>query len=177
MLDAILKLMEAKPAVIRKTLAFYFDLALPALAFAIPLLVSGPQLLTGSIVNCFLFLSAVYSNRKTQTAIVIGPSIAALLNGLVFGKFTPFLAYFLPFIWIGNLILIKTFKKADIVNVITSSFLKSSFLLVFAFLYFKFSLVPQIFLTAMGIFQLITAVFGGVLFLGINKYVRLRKTN
>ena len=38
--------------------------------------------------------------------------------------------------------------------------------------YFKLNVVPEIFLTAMGAFQLITGVIGGMMFLGINKIIK-----
>lgn len=181
--SCILKLMIVREATVDKSVIFAIDRFLPVVAFAIPFFISGPQLLTGSLVNCFLFLTSIYSSKKSQIAVIILPSIGALLNGLLFGKFTPFLAYFLPFIWIGNFILVKSFTRfvrhsgegrnpdwiPTFVGMTLATLLKSSFLFIFAFVFFKLQIVPQIFLTAMGIFQLITAVIGGVLFLGINK--------
>ncbi|MBI5126964.1 hypothetical protein HZA76_00720 [Candidatus Roizmanbacteria bacterium] len=165
--------MKTETVTIDKTALSSLNLVLPVLAFIIPFFVSGPQILTGSLVNCFLFLSAAYSSKRTSSAVIFLPSIAALLNGLVFGKFTPFLAYFLPFIWIGNFILISTYKKnPTFVGMILSALLKSLFLFIFAFVFFKLSIVPQIFLTAMGLFQFFTAIFGGILFLGINKLIK-----
>ncbi|PIQ72515.1 hypothetical protein COY13_00400 [Candidatus Roizmanbacteria bacterium CG_4_10_14_0_2_um_filter_36_35] len=188
--------MKTKTLTVNRSFLFSLDLLLPVLAFTIPLFISGPQLLTGSLVNCFLFLTAVYSSKKIQTSVVVFPSIAALLNGLLFGKFTPFLAYFIPFIWMGNFLLVRTFSVTlrqaqsdkDIMvsptnhdhdsgqarmtkGIIISSFLKSLFLFIFAFIFFKLSIVPQIFLTAMGVFQFITAILGGLIFLGINKII------
>lgn len=157
---------------LKKILILPINIALPLFAFAIPLFVSGPQLLTGSLVNCFLFLSTSYSSKKTQATVIILPSIAAILNGVIFNKFTPFLAIFLPFIWIGNWILVQTFKKKSFLNVLLSAFLKSMFLFLFAFMFFKLSIVPKLFLQAMGVFQFITAVVGGIVFLGINRFIK-----
>lgn len=157
------------------TKADYFPLrwVIPLLAFSLPLLVSGPQLLTGTLVNCLLFLAASSFSRRDQAAIAIAPSIGAILNGLLFGSFTPFLAYFLPMIWIGNIILMNTYLALEnrrvALRIIVPAFLKSAFLFLFALIFFKLGLVPRIFLTAMGILQFGTALVGGVLFLSIRK--------
>jgi hypothetical protein len=39
------------------------------------------------------------------------PSIAALMNGVIFGSFTIFLAYILPAIWIGNYLFISIIQR------------------------------------------------------------------
>lgn len=162
-----------------KSLTIYQNIII-GLAFFIPFLISGPQLLTGTLVNCLLILGIRFVDKKNYLFISILPSIAAVLNGLVFGKFTIFLVYFLPFIWIGNFILIKSIiylkeKLPLSLSIIFSVVLKTIILYLAANIFFKFNIVPEIFLTAMGVFQLITGVMGGVLFLGINKiYDRLR---
>jgi hypothetical protein len=147
------------------------------LAFLIPLLISGPQLLTGSLVNCFLILSSRFTDKKSHYMIAVLPSIAAVLNGLVFGKFTPFLVYFLPFIWLGNFVLIKSiiyFKNnlSMSLSILISLIFKTFILYFSALVYFKLSLIPEIFLTAMGVLQLITGIIGEILFVGINKVIK-----
>lgn len=150
-----------------------------SLAFLIPFLISGPQLLTGTLVNCLLILGTKFIDNKKILIISILPSIAAVLNGLVFGKFTIFLVYFLPFIWLGNYTLIKSIiylkKKSPLsLSIILSIIVKTVILYTTAFIYFKFNLVPKIFLTAMGVFQLTTGLIGGILFLGINKALNIK---
>ena len=159
-----------------KTLTLYQNIVL-GLSFLVPFLVSGPQLLTGSLVNLFLISGTRLVDKKSHWLMAVLPSVAAALNGLVFGKFTPFLIYFLPFIWLGNMIYISSFIKFQkslpiLINILVGALLKSSFLFIFTVLFFKLAIVPQIFLTAMGIFQLITAIIGGLVFLGINKLVK-----
>lgn len=137
------------------------------LAFFIPFLISGPQLLVGSLVNCFLILSIKFVDKKNYSIIAVLPSIAAVLNGLVFGKFTPFLIFFLPFIWLGNFLLIKSIvylknKLPLSFSVVLGVILKTIILYISALIYLKFNLVPSIFLTAMGVFQLITGFIGGL---------------
>jgi hypothetical protein len=159
-----------------KTLTIYGNIII-GLAFLIPFLISGPQLLTGSLVNCFLILSTRLVDKKNHLTIAVLPSIAAVLNGLVFGKFTPFLVFFLPFIWIGNFVLIKSIiylknKLPLSFSMIISIILKTIILYISALVYFKLNLVPKIFLTAMGVFQLVTGIMGGLVFLGINKFIK-----
>lgn len=166
--------MSTKVISVSKLRLFSLDLALPVLAFTIPFFISGPQLLTGSVVNLLLFLTASYSSKKNSIIIALLPSVGALLNGLIFGKFTFYLFYFLPFIWIGNLVLMNSFLKLKksvpiALDIFISSFAKSGFLFTFALIFFNLKIVPSIFLTAMGVFQLVTALIGGLLFLGVKK--------
>ncbi len=164
-----------------KSLTIYQNIII-SLAFLIPFLISGPQLLTGSLVNCLLILGIKFVNKKNYFIIAVLPSVAAILNGLVFGKFTPFLIYFLPFIWLGNFVFIKSiiyFKNNSPISlsIIFGLILKTFILYFSAFIYFKLSLVPEIFLTAMGVFQLITGVIGGLVFLGIDKILNFKRLN
>jgi len=176
--------MIANKKILLKIQLLEYSLVIFALSFFIPLLISGPQILTGSLVNALLFLAAAYLPKKKVKYIVALPGIAAVLNGVIFGRFTPFLLYFLPFIWLGNYILIKSFlllnkKMPYPVRILFSSFFKSVFLFTFAVIFFKLNLIPQLFLTVMGIFQFITAIIGGILFLTINKILnsKLQITN
>lgn len=168
--------MDTKVEVIAKPGLSQYQLAIPALAFFIPLFVSGPQPLTGTVVNCLLFLNVIYSSKRNQGIIAVVPSVGALLNGILFGKFTVYLAYFLPFIWISNIILMNSFSslkvKNSVLRVLSSAFLKALFLFTFAFIFFKAGLVPKIFLTAMGIVQFGTALMGGILALALVKFIK-----
>ncbi len=145
-------------------------------AFFAPFLIGHPQWLVGTIVNAGLFLSAIFLPKKYFLPLAILPSLGVLARGLVFGPLTPFLAYFLPFIWLGNLALIFVFshlikllptkyaipKKIGIA-VIVSAGIKFLILFLFANIYFKFSIVPAVFLQVMGLNQLATAMAGGLL--------------
>ncbi|MFA6533139.1 MAG: hypothetical protein WCT22_04050 [Patescibacteria group bacterium] len=147
-----------------------------SLAFFIPFLISGPQLLTGTLVNCLLISGTKFVDKKNHLFMAILPSIAAVRNGLVFGKFTIFLVYFLPFIWLSNFVLIRSIvylreKLPLSFSISLSVIFKTIILFVSALIYFKFNFVPEIFLTTMGVFQLTTGIMGGVVFLGINKIV------
>lgn len=153
------------------------DIFLPLLAFLIPILISGPQIITGTLVNCLLFLSATQSSKKITSMTIVLPSIGALTHGVLFGQFTPFLFYFLPFIWLGNYLLIlgfaKTYNKfSSPTAIVTSSVLKFLVIYFSALLYFNFQIVPKLFLSSMGLIQLLTAIFGGTVALSISKLIK-----
>lgn len=148
-----------------ETRLVFFSFAI--LCFTAPFALGHSQILTGSLVNAALFASAVLLPGKFFLPIIIFPSFGVLFRGLIFGPLTPFLVYFMPFIWLANLSLILVFKKffpflGYFFSVLLASLVKLSILFSFANLFFKFSIVPRPFLTAMGINQLVTAWLGGL---------------
>lgn len=171
--------METETTLIRvKSLTIYQNIII-SLAFLIPFLISGPQLLTGTLVNCLLILGIKFVDKKNYLIISILPSIATILNGLVFGKFTIFLVYFLPFIWLGNFVLIKSIiylkeKLPLSLSMVLSVVFKTIILYFTALVFLKFKLVPEIFLIAMGVFQLITGLLGGIIYLIVNKLIKYK---
>jgi hypothetical protein len=139
------------------------------IAFFVPFLFGHPQLLVGTLVNMALILSSLSLKRNFLLPVIFMPSIAVLSRGLIFGPFTVFLIYFIPFIWIGNFILTLFFKglyikkKANyFITLISAGFTKAIFLFLIALLLFKLNLIPEIFLATMGIIQFTTAILGGV---------------
>lgn len=173
--------MEPKVIALPKLNLVVIEYSLFATAFFIPLFISGPQLLTGSIVNTLLFLYiSQHSSSQKLVPILILPSIGAVLNGILFGKFTMFLLYFLPFIWVGNYLLVKVFKNLFVKNtffvaVLGSALIKFAFLFSTAYLLILMKIVPLIFLQLMGILQLYTAIIGGIIALVIHTIIS--KTN
>lgn len=160
--------MEPKTITLPKTRLLIFEYSILSLAFFIPLFIAKPQLLTGTIVNTLLFLFMSQTHSKRIIPLVILPSIGALFNGVLFGTFTTFLVVLLPFIWMSNYLLVRVFStllkhNSFLFSVLISSFLKSGFLFVFSLLLVNIKVLPELFLTAMGIFQLYTAVMGGIL--------------
>jgi len=144
------------------------------LSFIVPFSLGHPQWLVGTIINASLFLAAIFLPKKFFVPLIILPSLGVLGRGIIFGPFTSFLIYFLPFIWLGNLILIlffkRLYKKFDkklylnyFLSVFCAAAVKFLFLMAIANLYFKFHLVPAVFLQAMGINQLLTALAGGII--------------
>lgn len=134
------------------------------LSFSIPFLLKQPQLLIGSIINFILIFSVSKYNIKKIIPVLFLPSIASLLNGVLFGHFTIYLAYLIPFIVISNLIYVLSFKyiKIKYLNVCVAALLKACFLFSCAYILFNTIHIPEIFLTTMGLIQLYTALIGGL---------------
>lgn len=145
-------------------------------SFITPFMVGHPQWLVGTLVNTCLFSSAFFLPKKYILPIAIFPSLGVLARGLVFGPLTSFLVYFLPFIWMGNIVLIVAFRglfsKVKYFNsLLIASALKFAVLFGVANLYLSLHLVPKMFLQTMGLFQLLTAMAGGIIaFLILNIY-------
>jgi len=159
------------PVELKATSQTILFIGLSALAFFTPFFIGHPQLAVGTIVNAGLFLSAIFLPKKYILPAVIFPSLGVLARGVIFGPFTPFLMYFLPFIWLGNLFLIFIFLSlisADkrygfIIAGGVAGVGKFLLLFLFANIYFKFSVVPAVFLQVMGLNQLATALAGGLI--------------
>lgn len=168
--------MDAKTITLPKVQVTQYYYLILAVSFFVPFFVTGPQLLTGSLVNTLLFLSVYFFDRNKALPLLILPSIGAVGNGLLFSTFTPFLLYFLPFVWGGNFILLRVFeythtRQSPAVAIGVSSVLKAAFLFAAASIYVGYRIVPGLFLQAMGLFQLVTAVVGGITAYSIYKYV------
>mgnify|MGYP001082697256 CR=1 FL=1 len=140
------------------------------LSFAIPFFVPSPQLLTGALVNSFIIFAALRFKGKNILPVILLPSIAAFSRGILFGPFTIFLAYLIPFIWVGNAILLFSMKylyaklnKNYFLSLLAGAFLKSSFLFASAFILHTTVQLPAMFLDAMGVLQFLTAILGGAL--------------
>ncbi len=145
-------------------------------AFFVPFMMGHPQLLVGVIVNSALILSAVFLDSKASWPIIILPSLGVLSRGIIFGPFSVYLVYMIPFIWIGNFLivyLVKYFylkrKKNYALSLGVGAVVKSAFLFTAAFVLVKLGVIPVLFLTAMGVLQLGTALGGGVVSYGVVK--------
>jgi len=155
------------------------EILLPVVAFLVPFLVSGPQWLTGTLVNGLLFLTVLTLSEQSLWLVIVLPSIGALSHGALFGRFTPFLAFFLPVIWAANFLLVRSFtfllpNVPSPVAVLLSAALKALLLYLAALAYFRLQWVPQPFLVSMGVIQFTTAVIGGLLALGILRFTSVR---
>lgn len=143
------------------------------LAFFLPYFLGHPQWLVGIIVNAYLILGATYLKGYKLLPVIVLPSIGVLTAGLIFGSYTVFLLYLIPFIWIGNALYAYSYKHLQFVkmnkifSVISASVLKSTFLFLSALLLVSLEVIPVMFLTAMGVLQLVTALAGGVIAVGI----------
>jgi len=166
-----MKLTEAVASLTQTTKA-QGEILVPVLAFLVPLLVAGPQWLTGTLVNCLLILASLTLSGRALALIIVLPSLGALAHGALFGPFTPFLAFFLPVIWVGNFLFVRsfTFLRQSIpsfVSVVLSAVLKALLLYAAALFYVQLHWVPAPFLISMGIIQFVTALAGGWMAVGI----------
>lgn len=162
-------LMNLKAFETSDAVEFWEYVALSLIAVLVPFLLRGPQLLVGSTVNFMLALCAVnVRGWKKITPLIVLPSLSALAGGFLFGPFTIFLVYMVPFIWIGNTILVLVFKYLYVGNkkkywltLGSAAFLKAAFLFSVAFILVLSGVLPPVFLMAMGLVQLATALIGG----------------
>lgn len=142
------------------------------LAFAIPFALPHPQILTGVVVNALLVFAALGMRGKSVLPVVLLPSVGAVANGLLFGPLTIFLVYLVPFIWIGNFLLVYGIKefmgmgfwKAGAI----SSFIKAGAIFLPAYGLYAAGVVPEALLIPMGALQIGTAL-GGIAAVGILK--------
>ena len=78
-----------------------------------------------------------------------------------------FLFYFLPFIWVGNYLQVKIFSLTKqqnyLVRIFSSALAKYLLLFIMVNIYYKAQVVPQLFITSMGLIQFTTACLGGLL--------------
>ncbi len=160
---------------------FYFAefMFLGFLAFLIPFLVGHPQILVGVLVNAFLVVASLNLDAKKVVGIALLPSLGAIARGVLFGPFTFALVFMVPFIWMGNIVLILAMKglfgekKMNyLISLGAGALLKAGLLFGVAYALLQFSLVPALFLEAMGIVQLLTALGGGILAFAVWKVWR-----
>lgn len=147
-----------------------------ALAFLVPFTIGHPQLVVGILVNTAIVLAALNLKNAKLLPVLILPSIAVLSRGLIFGPFTVFLIYMIPFIWIGNFILLAAFRElklkrklGSVPTLIIGSVAKAFFLYTCALILVLTGVLPNIFLSTMGLFQLYTAFAGGMIAIGIHE--------
>ena len=148
--------------------------------FFLPLFIGHPQIVVGITVNTLLIMSALNMQNYKLLPVIILPSLGALSRGILFGPFTIYLVYLIPFIWVGNFMLVLLFKYLYLnkklnyfVTLFSAAFLKALFLFTVAFILFKLNIIPVIFLTAMGIMQFVTAFSAGFFAFGLSKMQKL----
>ncbi len=136
-----------------------------SLAYVLPICLAHPQWLTGTLVNCWLFLAAEKLDRRELWPVLVLPSLGALSRGWLFGSQTVFLFYFLPFIWVGNYVLVAVFRglagRSWFTRVGWAALVKFGLLALAALIYWRLGTVPSIFKQSMGLMQLVTALAGG----------------
>jgi hypothetical protein len=149
---------------------------LTVLAISAPLFIKSPQLLVGSIVNFILFYSAKRFGFKKSLPSILLPSLVAYSSNILFGGATYFLIFFVPIIFIGNsiFVLVSRHVKGGVLSVFLASVCKGLLLYIFAFVFVREFGLPQVFLSSMGIMQLVTGVVGGSVALLFSKSIDLK---
>ncbi len=150
-----------------------------AAAFLVPFFIGQPQLVVGTIVNASLILTALNFKGNKILPVILLPSVAVLSRGLIFGPFTMYLILTMPFIWIGNSVLVYSIKrfylgaKWNKYFVLTFSIIAKVLLLYLSTsLLIKTGILPKIFSTSMGMFQLYTAIAGCALALIVQRKLK-----
>lgn len=149
--------------------------AYTAICFFIPFFIGHPQIVVGTVVNAMLVLAALNLKGYKMLPVILAPSLGVLSKGLLFGPFTVFLIYMIPFIWIGNSILVYAFKRLYVhkrtnrwVSLLFGAGFKAVFLFIAAFALVKLEVIPPPFLVSMGMFQFYTAIAGGIVAAGVH---------
>lgn len=144
--------------------------------FLVPFFIGHSQYLTGIIVNMALVLAAFNIRNEKLLPIIMLPSIAVFARGLIFGPFTMYIVYVMPFIWLGNFLLVYMVKRLSVSSKLNSfvslgagAIIKSAFIFAGAYLMFSIGIIPQQLLIPMGIIQLVTAAIGGSLAIGTQR--------
>lgn len=135
-------------------------------------LATNSQLIVGTIVNTALIMTAInVKGWKKIVGIIALPCISNLLGGYVFKTASPFMAYMVPAIWLGNFALVYSYKLllvakeknyflAGVVGVIVKvAIIFACFNIINAFGIFP-EKVEAMFKVAMGSTQAITATCG-----------------
>ena len=144
-------------------------IVLSVFSFFLPFVLGHPQWVIGIIVNAALIFGATYLRGYKLLPLILLPSLGVLSVGLIFGSFTWYLVYIIPFIWAGNAIYVYGYKylafkkQIKLVAILIASVVKTSVIFAGTYLLYSLGVVPAIFLTLMGILQLVTAVAGGIL--------------
>lgn len=158
-----------------RTIEIVEYLSLALIGIFIPFLLQHPQLLVGSVVNFVLIMAAINVKGWGKIiSLIVLPSISALLGTYLFGPFKVFLLYMIPFIWIGNAVLVFVFKWLFVqkrfnyaITLPIAAVLKAGFLYCMALVLIEVSVIPAaaapVFAQGMGIVQLGTALIGGLM--------------
>lgn len=133
------------------------------------------QLIVGSIVNVALILTALNLKGPAKIlGVVTMPSVSTILSGYVFKTASPYMAYMIPAIWIGNFLLIYSYKLLFVSknkNYILASIVGIALKVAVIFGIFSilklFGIFPEKLISnlqvAMSTTQLITATIGAVI--------------
>ena len=109
---------------------------------------------------------------------IFTPSLGVFAAGIIFSGLTKYLLFFMPMIWISNAILVygyklfRNYSKLSISKSISLAILFKVALLSFtALILISLGVVPDVFMSVMSVFQLMTAVIGAISALSVTKFV------
>ena len=138
------------------------------------IITNNSQLIVGSIVNAALIVTAINLKGWKILGVVTMPSISTIFSGYVFGTSSTYLTWMIPAIWIGNFILVFSFKYfmlnknmnyflAAVIGIILKVLvIAGGFQILNAFGIFPEKLILNL-QTAMSLTQLITACIGTII--------------
>ncbi len=160
-------------------------LFVPAFFQQLTFLGENRQLIIGTIVNATLFACALkIKDFKKIVALSVLPSISSMTTGILFSGLTLYSKVMLPFIWIGNLVLIlgvkylikkNQFIPSAIVSILAKvGIIYGGFRLMSYLLKFP-NKINTMFSTTFGIMQLYTASLGLILVLTIMFVKKMRE--
>ena len=136
---------------------------------------SNSQIIVGSVENTMLVLTALNLKGLSKILLIVTmPSISTILSGYIFKSASVYMVYMIPAIWIGNFLLIFSFKYLMIAkekNYFLCSILGifCKVLIIFgSFIILKYlNIFPKKIVanlqSAMSVIQLITATLGCVI--------------
>lgn len=137
-----------------------------AIATLAPVLGAHQQWLAGPVVNATLYLTVIFNGSSDALLVGVIPSTIALSVGLLPAVLAPMI----PFIILGNSLLILTFAKLRRANflaaVVIASFLKFAFLFSTSSVVTKLILKKEVALSATKMLsfpQFFTALAGGLI--------------
>ena len=151
------------------TVRFFEVVIYATICFTIPMFLSHPQVLVGTIINAILILSAHYLKNHEVLPAVILPSVGVVAAGALLGELTPFVIYMIPFIWLGNASIIYMFKKYHVTHkksyssvLASSTIIKGGFLSLSVMIMVGLSVVPAALIIPFTIMQFATLILGGI---------------
>ena len=68
------------------------------------------QLIVGSIVNAMIIISALKIKGFKNIFVITMPSISTIMSGYIFKTASIYMIYMIPFIWLGNFLLLYLYK-------------------------------------------------------------------
>ena len=133
---------------------------------------NNSQIIVGTVVNTILVISALNLKGWNKTFFVVTmPSISTIMSGYVFKTASIYMVWMIPAIWLGNFILILSFKYimikrnssyfiTAIIGIIGKvAIIFGIFMLLKAFNIFPVKMISNL-QKAMSLIQLITATLG-----------------